>query len=294
MELVPQLIASGLTVGAVYALIALGFTIIFSATGILNFAQGEFVMLGALVGVTVYTKLGIPYLISLVLTVVSVTIVGILFDKLVVESLVRAKSPLFGLIVSTVAVSFLLRNGSAAIWGTTQLYAKPVLGNTPIVIFDASFIPQSFVVFAVTIVALLATWYFYDRTIIGRSFRAVAINREAAGLIGADADMAILCSFAISAALGGAAGLAFSPISNATAYMGALLGIKGFAASLLGGLGNMAGAVAGGLILGLLEAFGAAYLPTGYQDAISFTIMLFILFVRPSGLFSRGRSATRV
>ncbi len=294
MELVPQLIASGLTVGAIYALIALGFTIIFSATGILNFAQGEFVMLGALVGVTVYTVMGIPYPLAFVLTVISVTVVGILFDKLVVESLVRTKAPLFGLIVSTVAVGFLLRHGSAAVWGRSQLYAKPVLGNTPVVIFNASFIPQSFIVFAVTILFLLGTWYFYDRTITGRSFRAVAINREAAGLIGADVDRAILCSFAISAALGAAAGLAFSPITNATAYMGTLLGMKGFAAALLGGLGNMAGAVGGGLVLGLLEAFGAAYLPTGYQDAISFTIMLFILFVRPSGLFSRGQNATRV
>ncbi|MCL5959045.1 MAG: branched-chain amino acid ABC transporter permease [Chloroflexi bacterium] len=288
-----QLVASGLVVGGVYALIALGFSIVISSTQVLNFAQGEFAMLGALFGVTFFTQLELPYPIAFLLTVACVGVVGILVSRSTLEPLVRRKAHLHSMVIATLGAAFLIQSGSELIWGKDDLFAKPPLGDTNITIMRANFVPQSFIIFAVVLVSLALTWYFFQHTLMGKSFKAVALNRDAARLMGIDVERAVLLSFGLSAALGAAAGLAFSPIVSANAYMGMTLSIKGFAAMLIGGAGSSLGAVIGGLILGFLEAFGAGYISAGYRDAISFLVMLLVLCVSPSGIVGLTSARSR-
>lgn len=293
MEMFVQLIVSGLVIGGVYGLIALGFSLIFNSTQVVNFAQGELAMLGALFGVTFFTHLDFPYPVAFVLAVACVSVVGMLFSRLAIEPLVRRKAHLHSLVVATLGAAFLIQSSSELIWGKDDLYAKPPLGSQTVTIFKANFVPQSFIVFAVVIVALALMWYFFGRTLTGKSFRAVALNRDAARLMGIDVERTVILSFGLAAALGAAAGLAFSPIVTANAYMGMSLSIKGFAAALIGGLGSSLGAVVGGLILGFLEAFGAGYISAGYRDAISFLVMLAVLCIRPSGILGLGARRSR-
>ena len=292
MDMSIQLLVSSLVIGGVYALIALGFSMIYASTQVINFAQGEMAMLGGLLGVTFFSQLGLPYPAAFLLTLVSVGVVGLLFAKFAIEPLVHRKAHLHSLVILTLAVAFLLQSTAELVWGKNDLYAVPPLGDQTIVILRASFVPQSFIVFAVVIVALALTWYFFGHTLTGKSFKAVALNRDAARLMGIDVDRTVLLAFVLASALGAAAGLAFSPIVTANAYMGMNLAIKGFAAAIIGGFGSSLGAIVGGLVLGFLEAFGAGYISAGYRDAISFLVMLLVLLIRPAGLFgwaSAGR-----
>ena len=284
MDMFIQLVVSGLVIGGVYALIALGFSIIFASTQVINFAQGELAMLGALFGVTFFMNFGLPYPFAFLLTVICVAIAGMLFSRLAIEPLVRRKAHLHSLVIATLAAAFLIQSSSELIWGKDDLYAKSPLGNETINILHANFVPQSFIVFVVVIAALALSWYFFGHTLMGKSFKAVALNRDAARLMGIDVERTVLLSFGMAAALGAAAGLAFSPIVSANAYMGMPLSIKGFAAMLIGGVGSFPGAILGGMILGFLESFGAGYISAGYRDAISFLVMLLVLCVCPTGL----------
>jgi branched-chain amino acid transport system permease protein len=285
MDMFVQLIVSGLVVGSVYAMIALGFSIIYASTEVLNFAQGEMAMLGALFGVTFYSNLGVPYPLAFLLTAASVAVIGMVFARFALEPLVKSKAHLHSLIIATLAAAILMASSAELIWGKDDLYAKPPLGDRTITILHANFVPQSFVVFIVVIVALVLTWYFFERTLTGKTFKAVSLNRDAARLMGINVERTVLFSFGLAGALGAGAGLAFSPIVSANAYMGMVLSIKGFAAALIGGFGSGPGAVLGGLTLGFLEAFGSGYISAGYRDAISFLLMLIVLLLCPSGLF---------
>jgi branched-chain amino acid transport system permease protein len=293
MDMFIQLIVSGLVVGSVYAMIALGFSIIYASTEVLNFAQGELAMLGALFGVTFYTNLGIPYPLAFLLTVSCVGVIGMLFARFAIEPLVKRKAHLHSLIIATLAAAILMMSSAELIWGKDDLYAKPPLGDQAITILHAHFVPQSFVVFIVIIVGLALSWYFFERTLTGKTFKAVALNRDAARLMGINVERTVMFSFGLAGVLGAGAGLAFSPIVSASAYMGMVLSIKGFAAAITGGFGSGPGAVLGGLTLGFLEAFGSGYISAGYRDAISFLLMLVVLLVCPTGLFGflsrRGR-----
>lgn len=285
MDMFIQLLVASVVIGGVYALIALGFSMIYASTQVINFAQGEMAMLGGLFGFTFFTQLGLPYPVAFLLTLVCVAAVGLLLARFAIEPLVHRKAHPHSLVIVTLAAAFLLQSGAELVWGKNDLYAKPPLGDQTVTILRGSFVPQSFIVFAVVIVALVLTWYFFGHTLTGKSFKAVALNRDAARLMGIDVNRTVLVAFVLASALGAAAGLAFSPIVTANAYMGMNLAIKGFAAAVIGGFGSSLGAIAGGLILGFLEAFGAGYVSAGYRDAISFLVMLMVLLIRPAGLF---------
>lgn len=285
-----QLVVSGLMIGSIYALIALGFSITFTSTKILNFAHGEMVMLGALLGVTFFSELQFPYPLAMLLIMVIVAGVAILFERLVLHPIMSRGGHSHNLIISTLAAAFFISNAAELVWGKDDLYAKPPLGNEPIALLGAYFIPQSFLVFAVALVFLLAVWFFYEKTTTGRSFRAVAINRDAASLMSINVKRVMMLTLGLSGVLAAVSGLVFSPITNANAYIGMPLGIKGFAAALIGGLSSSRGSVAGGFILGLFEAFCSGYISSGYKDALAFTALLVVLFVKPEGLFVSSRT----
>jgi branched-chain amino acid transport system permease protein len=266
-----QFLISGLTVGAVYALVALGFTLIYNASGVVNFAQGEFVMLGGMV--TVFASAaGVPLFLAALIAVVAAIAIGLLLHRLAIEPARGASA--VTLIIITIGASILLR-GLAAIIFDKQFHKLPAFtGDAPIDILGAAVQPQSFWVLGGAAVVVVALYVFLERTLLGKAVLATAANRLAARLVGINTTTIMALAFGGSAAIGAIAGILVTPITLTNYDVGTLLALKGFAAAMLGGMGNPVGAVVGGLLLGLLEAFGAGYLSSTYKDAFAFLVIL--------------------
>jgi branched-chain amino acid transport system permease protein len=285
-----QYLLSGLTVGAIYALVALGFSIIYNASHVINFAQGEFVMIGGMATVSLIAT-GLPLPLAAALAIAATTLVGMAMEKFAVER-VRGES-VVTLIIITIGASILLRGLAGLVWDK-NLHALPAFsGDRPIALGGATIVPQSLWVLGVTLAAVAALWWFFNRTLHGKAMLATSHNRLAAQLVGISVRRVLLVSFGLSAALGALAGILIAPITFTAWDVGVMLGLKGFAAAILGGLGSGPGAVLGGLALGLLEALSAGYVSSAYKDVIAFGIMLAVLVLMPSGLLGR-RIAERV
>jgi branched-chain amino acid transport system permease protein len=280
-----QFAFSGLTVGAVYALVALGFTLIYVASDVVNFAQGEFVMLGGM-GTVSLTALGLPLPLAAVLAVVATTLVGLALHRLAIEPARGASA--VTLIIITIGASIFLR-GLAQVVFDRQLHRLPAFfGDRPVAVLGATILPQSFWVIGGGVVIVVLLWAFLERTLTGKAVLATAGNRLAARLVGIDTGRIVGLSFAVSAAIGAVAGILAAPITFTSFDIGTMLALKGFAAAMLGGLGSPAGAVVGGLLVGLLEALAAGYLSSTYKDAVAFLVILAVLFALPTGLFGRA------
>ena len=282
-----QFILSGLTTGSTYALIAIGFSLIHNATGIVNFAQGEFVMLGGMFMITFYTFLKLPMLLSFLLTVLSVAAVGLLLERGPIRH-ARSKEILI-LVMITIGASIFIKGLSMILWGKNPMTLPPFSGEAPIVFLGAAVMPQSIWIFGITVGVVAALNYFFKRTITGKAMRAVAASRRSAMLTGIPVDRMILLSFTLSGALGAVAGIILTPITTTSYDVGVMLGLKGFSAAILGGYGSMPGAVIGGLRLGTLESLAAGLISSEYKDALAFLILLTALFFKPSGIMGRGR-----
>ncbi|WP_417774355.1 branched-chain amino acid ABC transporter permease [Stappia sp.] len=280
-----QFCISGLTVGAVYALVALGFTIIYNASEVVNFAQGEFVMLGGMTTVFVAAT-GVPLPVAGLIAVIVAMVVGLLLHRLAIEP-ARGASPVT-LIIITIGASIFLR-GVAQVVFDKQFHSLPAFsGDAPIRFAGASILHQSFWVLGGAAVIVVALWAFFNHTLLGKAVLATAANRLAARLVGINTSFVVGFSFVVSAGIGAVAGILVTPITLTSYDIGTLLALKGFAAAMLGGMGNPLGAVVGGLTVGLLEALGAGYLSSTYKDAIAFIVILAVLFVMPGGLFGRA------
>jgi branched-chain amino acid transport system permease protein len=279
-----QFLISGLTVGAVYALVALGFTLIYNASGVVNFAQGEFVMLGGMV--TVFTSAaGVPLPLAALIAVGVAVVIGLMLHRFAIEPARGASA--VTLIIITIGASILLR-GIATIVFDKQFHKLPAFtGDTPVDILGAAVQPQSFWVLGGAAVVVLVLYVFLEHTLLGKAVLATAANRLAARLVGINTTTIMALAFGGSAAIGAVAGILVTPITLTSYDVGTLLALKGFAAAMLGGMGNPVGAVVGGLLLGLLEAFGAGYISSTYKDAFAFVVILIVLFAAPQGLFGR-------
>ncbi|MCC6776133.1 MAG: branched-chain amino acid ABC transporter permease [Hyphomicrobiales bacterium] len=281
-----QFFFSGLTVGAVYALVALGFTLIYNASDVINFAQGEFVMLGGMT--TVFLSLaGLPLPLAALLAVLVTVVVGLALQRLAIEP-ARGASPV-ALIIITIGASIFLRGAAQIVFDKRFHSLPPLLGSEPLRVGGAAILPQSLVVLAGAAIIVLALWLLIDRTLVGKAVIATAANRLAARLVGIDTRRIVGLSFAVSAAIGAVAGILIAPITLTSYDVGTLLALKGFAAAMLGGIGSALGAVLGGLVLGMLEAFSAGYISSKYKDAVAFIVILAVLFAMPQGLIGRGR-----
>lgn len=283
-----QYLLSGLATGAIYALIGIGFAIIYNSTGIINFAQGELVMLGGMFSVWLTGKWQLPILPALLLAIVGTALVGVLFERLAIRPL-RKATPL-SLVLITIGGSILLRGIAMLVWGKDTHALPAFSGDAPIAIAGATLLPQHIWIFIVTAVLIVLTKLFFQHTITGKALRACAVNRRAAGLVGIDVRRMVMFSFFISAAIGALAGIIIAPLTMTAYDVGIMLGLKGFCAAIIGGMSSGLGTVAGGVLLGVLESLGAGLISSGYKDAIAFVILLLILFLRPQGLFSRGES----
>jgi branched-chain amino acid transport system permease protein len=285
-----QFAFSGVTVGAIYALVALGFTLIYNSSGVANFAQGEFVMLGGMVTFFA-TAAGLPLLPAALLAIMVAGIAGLLLHRLAIEPAKRA-SPVT-LIIITIGASIFIRGVTAIVLDKNFHSLPPFFGSEPFVIGGATLLPQSLVVLVGAALVLLALWLFMSRTLYGKALLATAANRTAAQLTGINTTMMTTIAFVISAVIGAIGGIIVTPITLTFYDAGTMLALKGFAAAVLGGMGNPLGAVIGGLLLGLLEQFSAGYLSSQYKDAVAFIVILLVLFTMPQGLFG-AKSVERV
>jgi len=281
-----QFVFSGLTVGAIYALVALGFTLIYKSSDIINFAQGEFVMLGGMI--TVFSALaGMPLVVAAVVSVIATTVIGLALHRCAVAP-ARGATPV-ALIMITIGASIFLRGVAQIVFDKRFHSLPPLFSGDPIKIGGAAILPQSLVVLACGAVIVLVLWLFIERTMLGKAVVATAANRLAARLIGVDTRSIVDFSFAVSAAIGAIAGILITPIALTSYDAGTLLALKGFAAAMLGGIGSAPGAVVGGLLIGMIEALSAGYVSSNYKDAVAFLIILGVLIFIPQGLFGRAR-----
>ena len=285
-----QFLLAGLTIGAIYALVALGFSIIYNASQVINFAQGEFVMIGGMATVSL-AGAGWPLPAAVTGAVLLAAATGLALEKLAVDT--ARKAPVVTLIIITIGASILLRGAAAILWDK-NVHALPAFsGDAPLTIGGATIVPQSLWVVGTALAIVVVLSLFFGRTLLGKALLATSHNRAAAQLVGINVRHVLLASFGISAALGAIAGALVAPITFTSWDIGVMLGLKGFAAAILGGMGSGPGAVLGGLVLGIAEAMGAGYVSSAYKDAIAFVGILAVLFFLPGGLLGR-RSADRV
>lgn len=280
-----QFIFSGMTSGAIYALVALGFGVVHNTMGIVNFTQVDFVSLGGMILYSALFAAGLPMPAALLAAVAGVTLAGMLVEFAGIRPS-RSQSHLV-LIFLTIGLSIILRGIMKLIWGKNRMAVPPLSGEEPIRIMGAVIMPQTLWILALTTVAIIGLVFFFRKTAAGLAMRGVAANPDAAAVVGLRVGRVKALSFALAGGLGGLAGVLVTPITTLSYDVGVLLGLKGFAAAILGGFGSFPGAILGGLILGLLESLGAAYISSAYKDVIAFAVLLLVLFIRPRGLLGK-------
>lgn len=288
-ELFFQYLVAGITYGAVYAVVAIGFNIIYNSTGIINFAQGEFVMLGGMIAITFAQWL--PLLWAVAAAVAVTMLIGALMELCCIRWL---RNPgILQMLIITIGVSILLREAALHIWGE-GIRSLPYFYGDAITAWTFGPVrlsPQVIWVLLACGCIVLALQLFFNRSALGREMRACAVNRTAASLCGIKTRNMVTLSFVLSAGMGAVAGCMISPITYTQYDSGASLALKGFTAAIIGGLGNSMAAVAAGLLLGILEAFSITVVPLAFQDAVAVTLLLLILFIKPHGLFGSSEAA---
>jgi branched-chain amino acid transport system permease protein len=278
-----QFLFSGLTVGAVYALVGIGFNITYNATSIINLAQGEFVVIGGLMMWFFSESLKLPFFLSVALTIITAGIVGLLMERLTIKPL---KTPdLLLMIMITVAVSIVLRGILMFYFGKDPYVYPSFTEGEPLNIYGAIIQQQTLWVIGITGFCIILLFFFFKKTIIGKAMLACAVNPTAAKLVGINVSRMVMLSFILSAIVGAIGGIAITPISLMEYDKGPMLAVKGFCAAIMGGLGSNRGAVLGGFIIGILESMTAGYIHSGVKDAVALIILLLILFYKPAGLF---------
>ena len=285
-----QFAIAGITIGSIYGLIALGFSIIYKASDVVNFSQGEFLMIGGMATVNLLA-LGVPMILAIVLAVLCAVIVSIIVEKVALEPAIG--SGVTPLIIITIGVSIFLRGVAQILWGKNFHSLPPFTGKETIYVLSAPVEPQVFWIIGVSLTMVLLLWLFFNHSKLGRAFRAVSDNMTAAKIVGIDPKQILMLSFALSAIAGAIGGILVAPLTLTSPDVGVMLGLKGFSAAILGGLGNPIGAFVGGILVGLVETFTAGYLSSAYKDAVAIVIILLVIFFRPKGLFG-GLTSARV
>jgi branched-chain amino acid transport system permease protein len=286
-----QFAVAGLKNGAIYALMALGFTIVYATTNVINFAQGEFFMLGGMLAVFAFAKLGLPLPLAAVAAVVATAGIGVLFELLAIRP--RKDGDQLAIIIITIGGSVLLSSLARHAFGPNELALPAFTPGPSISVAGAAIERQTLWVWGTAFVGVAALTALLSRTRLGLAMRAVAVDRDAARLVGVDTRLLVTISFGLAAALGALAGMVVTPLTQTAFDVGAGIGLKGFSAAILGGLGNPVAAVLGGLLLGLIESMSVAFISSTFKDVIALVVLLLVLFVRPTGLFG-GRSREKV
>lgn len=283
-----QFLYSGLTSGSIYGLVALGFNIIYNTTGLINFAQGEFVMLGGMLIYSLFSIFHIPFVIALPITLLGSFILGAAFERIFVH-FCRHKSEV-NLITVTIAASIIMRDLAMHTWGRDSVKVDDYIPIVNLQMPGGVISSQSILIIAVSMLVAWGLNIFLKTSKYGKAMRACFDDQTAAQTCGISVRNVRITAFAVASLMAGIAGVIISPITFVTYDDGIMIGLKGFAAAILGGLGNFWAAVAGGIMLGIFESFSASIIPSGYKDAMAFFVILLILFVKPDGIFGKKRA----
>lgn len=279
-----QLLVGGIAVGCIYALIGLGYSLIYSASALMSFVQGEIFMLGAYVAYTIYVSLHIPFVLAVLLAIGIMFLFGIVLQRGMISPLLKRGAQQIHIVLATIGLSIFILNFAMIVWGSDVKNFPSALGENPISIANISISPQQIAIVLVTIACMVGLHLFMSRTKLGTSLRAAAQDPMAAGVVGINVPLTVGIAWALAAALSAVAGILLAPIYGVYPKMGAILTTKGFAAAVLGGYGNMYGAIIGGLIFGVVETMAAGYISSSFKDIISFGVLILVLFVMPHGI----------
>lgn len=278
-----QLLVTSLAIGSVYGLVALGFVLLVNSTNILNFAQGEFAMVGAFVMSTLVLNWGVPYIPAFVMTLVVAGVVGIIFERLAYRPMKQADIATY--LASTIAASVLMRNIALKIWGPYPQSFQEPFGMSMVRLGSVRVRPQDLLIVAFTAVLVVALYFFLFRTGTGKKLRAMSQDRLASQLIGIRVLRMGTLTFILASAVGALAGVLVAPIYFVNLDMGFIMGLKAFIATIIGGWGSVPGAIVGGLVVGLVETFATAHISSVYKDVFAFVLLILFLIVRPQGIF---------
>jgi branched-chain amino acid transport system permease protein len=278
-----QQLVSGLALGCVYGLIALGFVLIYKATEVVNFAQGELMMLGGFFAYTYTTLLGYNYWLSFLLSVLSLGVVGMVIERLVIRPILGF--PQFAIVMATIGLGFLLRSLAGMIWGTDDLRIDTPFSSGVVKIGSLVLAYDKLSVIVATVILILILWLFFNKTRLGTAMRATSENMLAAYYMGIPVKRVVSLIWAISAMVACCAGILLAPMTLINSNVGLALGLKAFPAAVLGGFGSIPGALAGGIIIGVIEVLAGFYLAAGWKDAAPYLVLLIMLLLKPEGLF---------
>ena len=280
-----QSLVNGVGVGLIYGLVGIGFCVIYNASGIVNFAQGVFVMLGGMVCQALLSSLGIPIILSIVLTIPIVALAGMIIEVVVIRPMLNRNATLFAIILATLATQIMIERITLLTLGDRPRSFEPFTAGGPLKIGGVAISYQTFWILGIGALLVLLLWLFFTRTQTGRALRACSQNREAASLLGIPVGRMMLVAFALSAALGAIAGILVTPTQYTAYNVGTPFGVNGFIAAIIGGFGSAGGALAGGLLLGVLQALAIVLLGAGFKNVAALSVLLIVLLAFPNGLF---------
>lgn len=282
VEILASQVVSGLATGCVYALIALGFVLIFKATDVVNFAQGEFVMVSGFMSYTLLIGLGLPYGLVLVATIVLSGLMGVVLERVVVRPIMDA--PIFSIVIATIGASIVLRSSAGIVYGYDVLPLPTIFAKDPIRVGFLRFTAMDVGVIGSSLAIMVALYLFFKLTKTGMAMRATAQSQTAARLMGVSVKRIFSLTWAISAAIGGVAGVLIAPIIYLDPNLG-FIGVKAFAGAILGGFGSIPGAIVGGMLLGVIENLAGYFFNAGIKQVSTYILLILVLVVRPSGFF---------
>lgn len=269
--------------GGIYGLVALGFTLIWNAAAVVNFAQGEFCMISGFLILTFFVRWGWPFPLAFLLSILLSGILGVIVERLAIRP-IRGADPLTA-IITTLGVSIFLSNSAKFVWGTHPFHFPSVFGDKPMQMGKITLIPQNLWIIGIISALVISLYFFFFRTLTGKVMRAVAQDRETASLMGISVNRMIGMIFGLSAIMGGLAGILLAPIIYVAADIGLALVLKAFMGAVIGGFGSLPGALIGGIVIGISENLSAFYISSDYKDVISFAVLIAILIFKPAGLF---------
>jgi branched-chain amino acid transport system permease protein len=286
IEILASQVVSGLATGCVYALIALGFVLIFKATDVVNFAQGEFVMASGFISYTLLIRLGLPYWLVLFMTIALSGVMGVILERVVVRPIMDA--PIFSIVIATIGASTVMRSSAGIVYGYDVLPLPTIFSKDPIHVGVLNFTVMDLGVIGSSVGIMLALYLFFKFTKTGTAMRATAQSQTAARLMGVSVKRIFSLTWAISAGVGGVAGVLIAPIIYLDPNLG-LIGVKAFAGAILGGFGSIPGAIVGGMLLGILENLSGYFFNAGIKQVSTYILLIVVLVVRPSGLFGAAQ-----
>lgn len=286
MKMFMQLAITGLALGSVYSLIAMGYSLIYKASGLMTFVQGDMLTIGAFLGLTFYRLLEMPWLVSVLLTLVISFGIGLLLEKGIIRNLLNKNVMPIYIVLATIAVSYIFQNSAQAIWGSKIEFFPTIFSEGTVEVLGVNVQPESLLCVGASLLCMVLLHFFMVKTKIGTSMRAAAMDSMAAESCGINVSLSTGITWAISCGIAAIAGIFLGPMYGVYVTLGAQIGSKGFAGAVIGGYGNMYGAMIGGLVLGLFETLIAGYLSSDLKNMLAYILLLIFLFVKPTGIFN--------